>query len=384
MFHITIGSAPTPNLNLEPDLRMLKAALLYGDQVRFCSSTYSLLSQFSEVIALSAEERLDFHERIIPNSKIPEPYRTMALERIRGWKRILQDPNTAESSRHDTLREIEAGWAMFLERSPLVPQIEALRTLNRAVEEGLLEIHNFKTIQEANIMDRGFYGSASAPKLEGEFVDLVGEAVKNGDTYPMFDGSAGGYIRKLIDDGLLAASEPRMSQAKQSQLAANLLGRLPEFDGASVNEILDIRRELERPLVRFRGAVMGYAEKIKTASWDENFSTEAENVFHKEIEPAVLDIEDAVKSNSSLLSLATRKVADAPALATSAFSFFISHLTAFPTVTGLAMAASIGVGTAFYDAYKKWREQEQKVGQNQLYFYYRAGELLSEGAYEYR
>jgi hypothetical protein len=384
MFHITIGSAPTTNLSLDPDLKMLKAALLYGDRVRFCSSTYSLLSQFEKVIALSPEQRLDFHERIIPNSRIPEPYRTVALERIRDWKRTLKDPNIDENSRLKTLEEIESGWAFFLEQSPLVPQLEGLNRLDRAVEEGLLEIHNFKTIQEANIMNRGFYGASAASKLENEFVDLVGEAVRNGDTYPMFDASAGGYIRKLLDDGLLVASDPRMHQARQSQLAANLLGRLPEFEEASINEILDIRRELERPLVRFRAAINGYAEKIKTASWDENFSTEAENVFHKEIEPAVLDLEDAVKSNPSLLSLATRNVANASALGTSAFSFFISHLALLPTVTGLALAASIGVGTASYDAYKKWKEQEQKIGQHQLYFYYRAGEFLSDRTYEYR
>jgi hypothetical protein len=123
MFHITIGSAPTTNLGLEPDLKMLKAALLYGDRVRFCSSTYSLLSQFEKVIALSPEQRLDFHERIIPNSRIPEPFRTMALERIRDWKRILKNPNIDEISRRKTLEEIESGWAIFLEQSRLVPQL---------------------------------------------------------------------------------------------------------------------------------------------------------------------------------------------------------------------------------------------------------------------
>ena len=89
-----------------------------------------------------------------------------------------------------------------------------------------------------------------------------------------------------------------------------MLQRLPLFDDATVHEVIDIRRELERPLVRFRSAVMTYAESIKSASWDEDFSVEAELVFRQHIEPAVLEIEDSVRSSSSLLSMATRKVAD--------------------------------------------------------------------------
>src|SRR3989442_14961233 len=41
MFHITIGTAGAHPPTLEPDIRMVKAALLYGDKVRLCSAHYS-------------------------------------------------------------------------------------------------------------------------------------------------------------------------------------------------------------------------------------------------------------------------------------------------------------------------------------------------------
>ncbi len=41
MLHITIGTAPTEPPSLEPDLRMVKVALLYADKVILCSSGYS-------------------------------------------------------------------------------------------------------------------------------------------------------------------------------------------------------------------------------------------------------------------------------------------------------------------------------------------------------
>ncbi len=41
MLHITIGTAPVMPPTLEPDLRMVKVALLYADKVKLCSAGYS-------------------------------------------------------------------------------------------------------------------------------------------------------------------------------------------------------------------------------------------------------------------------------------------------------------------------------------------------------
>ena len=68
MFHITIGSAPKPDLSLEEDLRMVKTSLLYGDHVKLCSGTYSSLLPWVELTNYTPEQRIDFFERI---SNIP-------------------------------------------------------------------------------------------------------------------------------------------------------------------------------------------------------------------------------------------------------------------------------------------------------------------------
>jgi hypothetical protein len=41
MFHITIGTAGADPPTLEPDLRMVKAAILYADKAKLCSAHYS-------------------------------------------------------------------------------------------------------------------------------------------------------------------------------------------------------------------------------------------------------------------------------------------------------------------------------------------------------
>jgi hypothetical protein len=151
-----------------------------------------------------------------------------------------------------------------------------------------------------------------------------------------------------------------------------------------MKEILDIRRELENHRARFRSGIK-YAATIRNASWDEEFIAEIEEIFHREIEPAVLDIEDAVKTNGSMFELATRKLVGAPALGTSSlFSFMVSQFSSLPTITRMVMAAGLGIGTAIYDAYRQSQKQDIALEQNQLFFYYKAGRLLQNGAFEYR
>jgi hypothetical protein len=187
-----------------------------------------------------------------------------------------------------------------------------------------------------------------------------------------------------MEVGTISPTLTRIGQAKQTQLASDVLGKLPLFDEASMNEILDIRLDLDPYLIRFRSAIMKYADKITNASWDKEFWAEAEETFHREIEPAVLDIEDVVKSKRSLFELATRKVVDKPALTGSIFSFIVSKLSALPTIASAAMAIGVGTATAIYDAIKEAQNQARTVEQNQLYFYYRAGQLLTDRTYEYR
>jgi hypothetical protein len=264
---------------------------------------------------------------------------------------------------------------------------KAQREFDAAINAGLLEIHRFEIMETENIAASQLSGTfnQSMEKIADEFTAVIMEAVSDRTTYPMFDDGPASIVRAGVEIGTISPTLTRMGQAKQSQLAADILRRLPLFDGASMNEILDIRRELESHTVRFRSGIIKYADRIRNASWDEEFIAETEEIFHRDIEPAVLDIEDAVKSNRSMLELTTRKVVALPALGTSSlFSFFVSPLSSFSTLTKLVMGAAVGIGTAVYDAYRETQKQQIAMEQNQLFFYYRAGSLLQDGAYEYR
>jgi hypothetical protein len=90
----------------------------------------------------------------------------------------------------------------------------------------------------------------------------------SGHTYPLFDDSAGQLVNTAIKEGKLVPLNTSASRAKQVGLSSNLLNRLPSFYNASVDEIVDIRKELDKPLVHFRSAIIKFSKEIESSSWE--------------------------------------------------------------------------------------------------------------------
>lgn len=391
-FHITIGTAPAKGVDLSDDLRLVKAAILYGDKAKLCSAMSSAMCMMHRFGQMKTEQQIDLLIFSLPfyikdQVELQEVMNSVAL-----YKRMV-------SKKHKGAREyrlearmrkgIKELWERTVQQHSQFAQPEAVRGIESAINEGVLELHIFNEFKDTpEIFKKLVTNSLNDPDtveaVMSEYLDLVTVAVQKGETYPMFDDLTGRVLKDLAESGGISASPASIAQSKQTALAADLLQRLPIFDDATVPEVMDIRRELDRPLIRFRSAVMGYAEKIQSASWDEDFTVEAEQVFRRDLEPAVLEIEDAVKSNPSLLALATRKVADRNVLLTSLFSFVVSNFTNLPKITQLMFAAGVGGAAALTEVWDEWQKQEAAVEKNQLYFYYNAKTMLTEGSFAYR
>lgn len=321
MFHITIGTAGADPPTLEPDIHMVKAALLYADKVRLCSAHYStwifLLSMKDASLEDLIAQTYEIEEMIPHMFSTPEEIATELL-RNRLARHSLQskNPTAKDLQLRNDLKKLNAQqYEEFRKQMPSLDVESAAKEFESPVNAGLLEIHRFRLMESENIGASQLGGTfnRTVERIADEFAGTIMQTVSDSSTYPLFDDGTGSIVRTGLDVGALSPTPTRISQAKQTQLAADLLSKLPLFDDASMNEILDIRREIDQYLVRFRSAIMKYADRIRSASWDGEFSEEAEQLFHREIEPSVLDIEDAVKSNRSLFELATRKIVEKPA-----------------------------------------------------------------------
>jgi len=394
---MTVGTCPTGGLSLEQELRLVRAALLYADRVKLYSLTASLLFMVLRQREFSPDQQLKLLETVVPY--------LVSEQDARGIQAFLAEYKHGfpDRSRHQR-RALQKQFPRFLAQKWKTVEEAALKlakqakadSIERAVQSDLLELHTFEGTDRDQVVLE-FIGDCIASatksplvksrlpemqerdrKIITEFVEGVCGAVSDGSTYPLFDTQTSELVRESIQEGRLAVSESDIERGKHSGLAANLLERLPLFDQASVDEILDIRRELERPLVRFRAALIQFSEEIRSAPWDEDFPKEAEKVFYRDVGPAILDIEDEANSNKLLVSV-LRRFADKSVVLPvgSIFSLAISQLSSLPSDIAFSLGIGIPSLAIVYDAYREWRQKGRMIERNHLFFYYKARKRLS-------
>ncbi len=303
-FHITIGSHPSQYFSVEDDMRLVKASLLYADKAKLCSFTTSMLLTVLSYGLLDNKQRIEFVESLLPvvakNQENGETtlFALKIYDQLKRKKRLNKQELLLKMQYNTQLKKaikgIEDNLGRMLEDSGIV-------NLIKAIDSGLLEI------EQLNVSENDKRGQ----KTGEQFVEVLSQAISDENTYPLFDDQTGDLVRLALKEGKMQVSKSGISRGKHTALASNLISRLPLFEKAEIDEILDIRRELERSLIRFRSAIVKFSESIENASWDEDFSYDTETVFMRDIEPAILDIEDAVKNNNYLTNL-TRKIADKP------------------------------------------------------------------------
>ena len=390
--HITIASTPAifpegkSGVDLTGDLEMVKAAVLYADQATLCSPACSALFDGTNLVNLSTSERISFIEMMplwFPSeSQLVNQARELFARYREAWSQRHTKNGYLFLKRFE--REMNKRWDQIVAPFTKLLNESGGSEISRAIESGLLDMHRFQSP-----LNRIMIESERDAFLQ-EFVSVVGSTVSNQATYPLFDNRTSNLISAGIAARVIPLSEAAVAHGKEVALAADLFTRLPVFPSATMDEVLDIRRELDQSLCRFRSAMIAFSDGIKDASWDKDFSFSAEQVFRRDVAPAILTLEEDVKSNSFLskfmskLSERSFQVGTAitGSAAVSALIASISNLP-LPEVATLALGPSVTLGGVAYGAYVDWKKDNQNIQQNNLFFYYRTGTLLEDRTYEY-
>jgi len=364
-FHFTVAVAPTPTLDLSQEMHLLKAGLLYADRCLLCSLKTGLVLHTLGIGSLGDMQKLDFLEEIVP---LLDPEDTAALDGIGMMRSVLK-------AKHHPMKalftlQLRKAWRGIKDKVKQIAEQAGMGGILEAVESGLVAIHRFQNWEDTDA-------------LVGEYFAVISGAIADGHTYPLFDDRTGELIEAAVRDGAVCVQAPGARRSAEAGMAAGLLELLPMFEEASVDQVLDIRRELERPLLRFRSAIMGFADQMQSAQWEEGFSQGVTRAFHRDVRPAVLDIEEEVRSNKYLSEL-TKKLVDRPFVipASASLSLVIDKLAALPDRASQALATSIppAVGAAglAYSAWREYQDMRSRTERQQLYFYYRAGTRLAK------
>jgi len=362
---ITVAAFPDSEigLSLKKELQLLKAALIYGDNVRLCSPlSFILLSTMYDAVMTTDDRVLhEFFSSYPGGEQITAALIQLKEKPQKAIQQLsllrLKNTNGHEAEPH--------------------PMVVAEKALTSAGFQSLIEPYKLGLMGMPWFNIKESESPNGFEQLEDQYWYNVSNSILQDDSYPLFDRLTLETLYSDIQRGSLQPSEMETAQARQVALSSELLQKLPRFDIASIPEILDIRRELKGPLVRFRSAIVNYSRLISSAPWERDFSNEANEIFIEQVAPTILEIEESCRSNSFLRkllpSLAEKPIEPVGAPLMGLVVANSAHLSEI-LATGVGLVG--GSAVLAYRTYHTFRQESQRIERNKLYFYYQAAKLL--------
>lgn len=374
-FDFTVALVPS-GANIDQELQYVKSALLYADKVTLISPVAYLYTRLAnDSSQLDMRDMIRLLDYVVPMCQTthPELYQEMMgyLNSLRPW---LQNKNKLRAIPMLTRMEIRKELLIFCNAMDQVASetigTNQISELNRLISSEKLNLQKF----EHNLSD--------VDGCIAEYFGMLNRSVRN--SYPLFDEQSNKLMAAAVRAKIVNLSDADQRKIRHAGISDNFIQRLPSFEMASVDEILDIRKELDPSLARFRSKMISYSGSIQALPWDNDFESESSLLYYQEVAPAIMEIREMAQDNSFLKNLGGKILADTDFM-TNAGQLAVS-VAAAGVISSLADAASLdttvltagGVWAAqkVKSAYDEYAEKKREIQRKDLYFYYKAGEKL--------
>jgi hypothetical protein len=375
-FDFTVAIVPN-NTSLEREMNYIKSALLYADKVTLISPLAYMFNRLTDKgNSLNERTVIKLIEQILPLAKLND---TSFYEET--YPVIKEFSNIIHSKRYKSIPYVKKLEIQRQLRSFTMEICEVMFSLvgeqhgielQTLINKGQVEIEKFN------------HSLGDLDLCVKDYCDLLTKSIQS--SYPLFDTQSNDLMKAAVDSRIVNLSSIDKQKITHAGLTDNYIQKLPSFSEASMDELIDIKNELSKPLTRFRGKMLEYSESIQSMPWDTDFESECELLYNKEVVPALLEIEESTKDGSFIKNLGRKFLTDegvwrstgglvvsiAAGGVISAFNNAISSDTAM-LVTGGTYAA-----TKIASAYEEYTANKREIERKDLYFYYKAGRLLDK------
>lgn len=373
-FDFTVAIAPKI-VNIDRELQYVKSALLYADKILLISPLAYMYTQLSwKGVTINEKDIVRILNTCMPMieeyDKSSLPMMKKALEEFSSLfysKRYKGVPYLQKLEIRRQLSEMAAKIDSFL--MGMIGEKQATE-LNRLIDSKRLTLQKF----EHNIMD-----------VEGgveEYFHHLKTTIKN--SYPLFDKESNDLMVAAVQSHIINLSESDKQKITHAGMSDNLIQRLPSFEIASVDEILDIRKELDPSLARYRAEMLNYSETIQAMPWDDGFEYECTKLYYTKVVPAITEIDELTKENTFLKNLGFSALSSGDVLRTAgglaisiAAGGVIGALNdVVSTDTAVLVSGGAWAASKVAEAFREYRKKKREIQKKELYFYYKAGQIL--------
>ena len=168
-------------------------------------------------------------------------------------------------------------------------------------------------------------------------------------------------------------------------IAGRIFSKLPNFENATIAEIIDIRKEIEKYTQNFQSSLVKLSTNIKTAVWDKSFVRDVEDSIIQYVLPSINEIEEAVKTNKSFFKYFPDTInaikSTTPLLSTSVVGAVLVNYVGLPMSSNAVLCgcgAAMTVGALAADIHNKKKEAKSQIENNGFYLVYKVKEKLKK------
>lgn len=369
---ILIGLSPDSNVSISEELEYIKVALLYGDNITLVSPKSLLFLCVSCVLGMNERQTYRYFIDMIKDIENDDYQKEQ-------YELVFQQYIAIKKKKHKSMQELLLIKQMEMQFNSSIEEYKN-KIIEIFGEESILQFisamnTNRLVVDTLNVEENS---ELFSDRLIEDFFNKVSRAVVNGDKYPIYNKSTVDLLKGAIKEGKIEVPSYSNNNIKNVNVASDLILRLPIFESATVEEIIDIRKELDKYVNNFRGAIVDYSEKIKSEPWTNEFEHEAYNLFLKEVNPKVMAIDEEVRANKLLYKMIEKNLKNPISFATPMFGAIISPISNFVNLSTTAMLTGVSMAGTSLLAYKEWKEKLSQIEQNQLYFYYKSTKIISK------
>lgn len=358
--HITITAAPQGDFTglMVNENPLLKVGLLYADKVKLSSFSSALLKDFSRMYVYNDQEKIQFIKESL-QYVVKDQEELMKINSRCDYTLYLLGRKKLTPKQKVEIKQLQKGlnihWSNLKGVLEKLVVSSGMENLLPFVLEGVLELEEFAP--KDNSLD----------SLMEDWLNKIDTTLENPKTYPLFDktiNSLVGHAQKVVQSMGVNTSNHIRERTSHVGFVSDVYKRLPSFEEAGFDELLDIRKELQKPLNKFRAAMLDYSKDMDSVPWEEEFEYEAQKLYLENIVPAVDEVEEAFKGNKAISKIAYGALDKAPL---GALGFGI---TSVGDLTELAkIMCTVPVAKGAIDGYKQWKEENNRVRNMKMYYY---------------
>jgi hypothetical protein len=175
--------------------------------------------------------------------------------------------------------------------------------LRPAIESGVVTVADLGVGMDDALRAAVHGGMAGSDDEVVRFAAQVKQRLQDRRTRLLFDEDADSLVQAMLESGVQESERTGLSLARTAAVGAGFVARLPAFEEAPMDELLDLRGEMTDPLTRYRGAVAAFAQQVPEVMGSD-LEAEVDQLWEQEALPALLEIKERLRDHTMVRELA--------------------------------------------------------------------------------